>query len=338
MRKEVKLAIFAIVTLALAIWGLKYLQGFNLFTPKLTVFAVYERVDGVRRATPVYINGLQVGLVADVIQMDESYNNIKVLMELDKGTKIPKSTVAAIYSELMGGTRINLVFEGGCGTDGCATDGAQIKGVVKGMLGSIATPSEIKPYLDSVNVGLMNILDSLEYKLKNSEELNKSMKDVTVILANLRNTTGRLDKMMAGNAGSIEASLKNVEDITGNLKSSNQQIKNILASAEILTGDLKNANVSGLTSEAKATMAKLQGTLANSDKAIAELDALIKGFKTGDGALPMLMNDPKFADDLKLTFNNLDLLLQDIRLHPERYRRILSKKKMPYEVPGEGEK
>ena len=334
MKKETKLAIFAILTIALAIWGYKYLKGFNILSKATTLYAIYDRVDGLRLSNPIYIKGLQVGLVAKIEQEDKDLRHIKVTMELNAKIKVPKNTRAELVTtSLMGGNAVNLVFEGNCEGSDCAQTGDYIEGVTKGMLASFATPDEVKLYMDELNKGLQRLLDTLTNRLSESKDLNNSVQDVRAILTNLRNTTGRLDNVMAASSGAIQGSLKNIESITANLKESNQQIKTILANAETLTTDLNKANISGLAADAQTTIKKLQSTLETSEKAIANLDAVLANLKSGDGAIPMLMNDPKFAENLKLTVNNLDLLLQDVRLHPERYRRILSKKKMPYEKP-----
>lgn len=332
MRKEVKIAIFSIITVAMAIWGYKYLKGFNILSKKLVVYANYERVDGLRISSPILINGLQVGLVSDIFQQKENPNIITVELHLDNGTRVPKSTVATIVSDgPMGGTHIDLVFTGVCSGEDCAKDGEFLKGFTKGLLASMVTPDEVRLYVDQLNGGLKDMLDTLSHRLKHSEEINQSVVDVRVTLANLRNTTDRLDKVMANSANSVERSIKNIESITSNLKESNQQIKNILANAEGISKDLKDANVSQLVGETKVTMQKLQTTLASSDKAISDLSALLQSLKSGDGAIPMLLNDKEFASNLETTIKNMDFLLRDLRLHPERYRRILSKKKMEYE-------
>lgn len=332
MRKETKIAIFSIATLAMAIWGYKYLKGFNILSKKLVVFSTYDRVDGLRISSPVMIHGLQAGLVADITQSPDNINRISVEMHLDSGTKLPKDAIAAIVSDgPMGGTHIDLVFEGACEGSNCVQDGGQLKGLTKGLLASMVTPEEVRLYVDQLNAGLKDMLDTLSYRLKNSEEINQSVQDVRVTLANLRSTTDRLDKVMATSAGSVERSIKNIESITTNLKESNQQIKNILANSEDITKDLKEADVQNLVGETKVTMQKLQTTLASSDKAIADLSALLQSLKSGDGAIPMLLNDKEFAANLETTVKNLDFFLRDLRLHPERYRRVLSKKKMEYE-------
>ncbi len=332
MRKETKIAILSIITVALAIWGYKYLKGFNILSKSLVVYSTFQRVDGLRVSTPILIHGLQVGLVSDITQSPDDPNRIRVEMHLDNGTKVPKTATAAILSDgPMGGSHIDLVFEGTCDGDDCVKDGESLNGITKGMLASMVTPEEVRLYVDQLNGGLKDILDTLSYRLKNSQEINQSVQDVRVTLANLRSTTDRLDKVMATSAGSVERSIKNIESITSNLKESNQQIKNIMANAEDVSKDLKEANVQELVGETKVTMQKLQSTLASSDKAIADLSALLQSLKSGDGAIPMLLNDKEFAGNLEVTMKNLDLLLRDLRLHPERYRRILSKKKMEYE-------
>jgi phospholipid/cholesterol/gamma-HCH transport system substrate-binding protein len=292
-------------------------------------------VDGLRPSTPIYINGLEVGLVSDVHQSKEDLHRIVVEFQIEKNVRIPKTAVAEIVStNLMGNMGVNLVFEGNCQGDDCAKNGDYIKGVAKGMLASFATPDEVKVYMDVLNSGLKDIMDTLTYRLSQSSEINHSVKDVRAILTNLRSTTGRIDQLMARSSGSMENTLKNLEAVTGTLKQSNQQIKSIIANADDLTKNLKNTDMSGLTNEAKAAMHKLQITLASTDKAIADLEGILSNVKNGEGAVGMLLNDPEFAKSLDLTVTHLQLLLQDVRLHPERYRRILSKKAKPeYKKP-----
>ena len=332
MRKEAKIAIFSILTLALAIWGYKYLRGFNVLSKKTSLFAVYENVDGLRVSTPVYIHGLEVGLVADFFQQEEDFNKITVEMQINKDIKIPKSATAEIVmTSLMGGSAINLVFQGTCAGDDCVKSGDYVTGITKGMLASFTSPDEVKVYMEQVNNGLQGVLDTLSIRFSENEELVQGKEDVQAILANLRSTTARLDNVMARSSGSIEGSLKNIEAITGVLKESNEQIKTILANAEAVSTDLKEADMKALVGETKLTMQKLQSTVANADKAIADISALLQGLKSGDGTVAMLLNDKEFAGNLEMTIKNLDLLMRDIRLHPERYRRVLSKKKMEYE-------
>ncbi len=335
MRKETKIGLFAIITIALAIWGYKYLRGFNVLASSTTLYSVYERVDGLRVSTPVRINGLQVGLVADFGQVDGDLNKIKVTLNLNKGISVPKNTSAELVSaSLMGGSEVHLVYTDNCSGADCAQDGDYIEGVTKSLLGSFTTPEEMKVYMDVLSKGLNSVIDTLNERLSQSGELNNSIADAKAILANLNAATGKIDRLMAGSSASIEGSLKNVESITGNLKDNNEKITTILANVEKLSNDLGKVNMNELSKDVQGTMKQLQTTLASSDQAINDLGVLLKNLNEGgEGAVAMLLHDKEFADNLQLTVKNIDLLLEDLRLHPERYRRILSKKKMPYETP-----
>lgn len=332
MRKETKIGIFTILTIALAIWGFNFLRGFDLLAPKTTLRAEYSSISGLRVSAPVLVNGLPVGLVADIGQVGSDLNRIFVVMEIDPDYKIPKSAVAEIVSpDIMGGTEIQLVFKGNCSGADCAQDGDVLVGVTKGTLASMATPEEVRQYVDELNRGLHSVLDTLNQRLAQSDEIQESVKDVRTILTNLKTTTSRLDRMMAGPMG---RTLNNVDSLTASLNANRSRLDQILTNAEALTADLQNANVDEVAAELKTTMVKLQTTLDSSDSAIKELGTVLQNLgENGDGAIAMLLHDPEFAGKLQMTVKDLNLLLQDIRLHPERYRRILSKKKMPYEAP-----
>ena len=334
MRKETKIGLFAIITIALALWGYQFLRGFNVLAKKTVLYAVYQNVEGLRISTPVRINGLQVGLVADFEQEGNDLNKIKVTFNIDDGIQVPKDTKAELVGSIMSGSEIHLTYTSQCNGSDCAQSGDYLQGVTRSLLGSFATPDEMSLYMAELSKGLNSVIDTLNKRLSDSEELQKSMTDAKAILANLNSTTGRIDRLMAGSSSSIQGSLKNVESITGNLKSNNEKISAIIESAEKLSKDLEAINMAELSGDVQKTMTQLQTTLKSSDKAINDLSVLLKSLgEGGEGAVAMLLHDPAFASNLQATVKDLDLLLEDLRLHPERYRRILSKKKMPYEAP-----
>ncbi len=333
MRKETKIGLFALITLALAIWGYQYLKGFNILSPKNSIHVVYERVDGLRISTPVLLNGLQVGLVADIRQDKNDLHKILVTLELDQDIRIPKTAKANIVTtSLMGGNAINLEFEGSCSGDDCLQDGDVIEGRVLSLLASMADPSEVDQYVQQISVGLQSVIDTLNARLKESGEIQQSVQDVRTILANLNNTTGQLDRMMTG---SVKNSVENIEALTTTLRNSNAQIETILNNAAELTTDLNNAQLDEVAAGAKEVMAQLKTTLSSSQNAVSQLESILSKVKNGEGAVGMLLSDQQFAKEVQLTVKHLELLLQDVRLHPERYRRILSKKKDPYSKPAE---
>ena len=59
--------------------------------------------------------------------------------------------------------------------------------------------------------------------------------------------------------------------------------------------------------------------LTKLESAVDNLNSTLKKVNSRDGTLGLLMNDPKLYQNLNSTTNSLNVLLQDIRLHPKRY-------------------
>ena len=52
------------------------------------------------------------------------------------------------------------------------------------------------------------------------------------------------------------------------------------------------------------------------------MNAVIQKANSPDGSIGMLLNDTKLYDNLVETNNELQMLVNDLRLHPERYIHI----------------
>jgi phospholipid/cholesterol/gamma-HCH transport system substrate-binding protein len=102
--------------------------------------------------------------------------------------------------------------------------------------------------------------------------------------------------------------MSNVESITGNLKKSNEQITTIVGNARKLTDDL-------LTSDYK-------GVIANANNTLKSLNAVLDDAKNGKGTLGKLLGDEQLYNELNKTNVELQNLVNDIQLHPERYIHI----------------
>ena len=58
---------------------------------------------------------------------------------------------------------------------------------------------------------------------------------------------------------------------------------------------------------------------------------MIVKLNEGQGTLGKLINEEEAYDNLNASLKELELLLEDFRVHPKRYTRVLSKKEIPYE-------
>jgi phospholipid/cholesterol/gamma-HCH transport system substrate-binding protein len=74
--------------------------------------------------------------------------------------------------------------------------------------------------------------------------------------------------------------------------------------------------------------------MANLNATLASFDELMRKANEGEGSLGMLLNDEELYVNLNNTNQQLQLLLEDMRLNPQRYVRFsIFGNNKPYEEP-----
>ena len=66
MKKEIKIALTAVVALVLLFIGLNFLKGINVFQSTNTYYVKFKNVVGLSVSNPVYANGYPVGIVRSI--------------------------------------------------------------------------------------------------------------------------------------------------------------------------------------------------------------------------------------------------------------------------------
>ena len=87
MSNETKVGILAVVAIALFIFGYNFLKGLNLLTTSNILYANYDNVSSLTVSSPVFINGLQVGVVKDIYFKDD-LQTIEVEMNIENDYRI----------------------------------------------------------------------------------------------------------------------------------------------------------------------------------------------------------------------------------------------------------
>lgn len=345
MVKETKIGLLTLIAITALILGYKFLKGNNVFSTAEYYYVEYDQIDRLARSAAVFINGFQVGTVFDIYQKVDDNRKLEVVLALDRGTKIPKNTIAQIVStNMMGGKGIYLKYNAPCEGKDCAQDGDRLQGQLKNFLQSMAgSPDDMKGYVDVANAGMKELVDSLKSQFAgNGEGGNEAVDDIKTIITNLKSTTLKLDQMIGQSASKIDALLNNLSQVTSNIAQKNNEINKIIDNVASISTQIKASNLDNTIKEttetiksAKASFVKLNTSMDGIDVAVSSLSDVLKKINSSEGTLGLLIHDKKLYEEINKTVIDLDLLVKDIRLHPERYRRILSKKKMPYETPVE---
>ncbi len=334
MKKEVKVGLLALSAIAIALWGFKYLQGQNLLVRAQTFYIRYDDVDLLKIASPVVISGLEVGTVKDIYQDPENLKKIIVEITVDKEVCVPKETQARLIStSLMGGKAIVLSFDENRKEGDCAKSGEFLKGKTLGFLPSMAG-EEMSNQMEDVMGKLAVLLDSINRQMStgDKEMLSRGMEDISATLTNLRSASQSLNLLITNSRGDIESTLSNTASITEMLAQQRDAIAETLSHFNAISADLEKA---GLGQEITQLSSNLQNTLQTLDKALGQFNGLLADLQSGKGSLGLLLNDKDLYENLNTTLKHAELLMQDLRLHPKRYTRVLSKKEQPYQAPSE---
>jgi phospholipid/cholesterol/gamma-HCH transport system substrate-binding protein len=125
-----------------------------------------------------------------------------------------------------------------------------------------------------------------------------------------------MDALLASESTNISLAMDNVAKLTSTLAANQDRLNHIFANVDSLTATLANGELEALLKDLRSTSNDLREAMAK-----------ING---GQGTLGKLMTDDSLYHNLEASSYQLDLLLEDLRLNPNRYFSVFGKKdKLP---------
>ncbi|MCO6486385.1 MAG: MCE family protein [Saprospiraceae bacterium] len=341
MSKETKLGLFAVMILAITIWGYYYLKGRNLLARDQTFYVEYQDIGDLMISSPVKINGLQVGTVVDIRLDKEDMRTIIAELHVDRQIGVPPSAVAVIEPlGVMGGSSVALEFDQPCREGGCAPSGSTLQGGTASLMSKMLDQDQLDAYLDKLKSGLGEVIDSLDVASSDPDSrdlVGQSLYDTRQILSNTRITTEALAALVIRVSGQLESVMGHLENVTGTLDASHEEIARILSNTQEITGQVKDADIGKTIEVSRSTLEQINTTVTDLGRVSSELQTVLLRLNEGEGTLGRLIRDPEIYTNLQRTSRNLDLLLQDFRLNPKRYVNVslIGRKDKPYRLPEE---
>jgi phospholipid/cholesterol/gamma-HCH transport system substrate-binding protein len=134
------------------------------------------------------------------------------------------------------------------------------------------------------------------------------IENLNTTTASFANISQSLQEMMNAQTGTLSRSIENVNAFTANLNSNNEKLNEILGNAQIAS--------------AKFASIDLKETLDTLNAAVANFKIGSEKINSKEGSLGLLLNDKALYNNLESTSNKLNILLDDIRVHPKRYVNI----------------
>lgn len=303
--REVKAAVLVISGLLLIVYLFNYLKGQNLLDSSRTFYAVYDNVEGLAPSSPVTINGHIVGKVQEIAFTQDGSAKLQVKLLVDSDFQFSKNSKAELYEAgLIGGKAIAIVpaFD----NSENANDGDMLEGTVKAGLTELVnqklTPlqGKIEDVMVSADSLLGNINDVFDKETK--ANLQSSIAQLNQTIASFSITSKSLNSLISENKEKLDSTITSFESTSANLAS--------------ITDEMAKANLGSTIEELQTTITSFKNMLSSIDK--------------GEGSIGKLMKDEGLYNNLEGATKELEELLRDIKLHPKRYFRILSKKEIPY--------
>lgn len=308
--REVKTALLVLSGIALFIYLYSYLKGEDLFTDTNTYYTEFD-YNALSTSSSVTVKGNKVGKVED-IRYDFETGKTRVSFSVNPKLKFSKNSTIRLYETgIMGGNALAIINKN---DNEFAEPGDFIA-------------SEVKP-------GLITSLKSNFSGL--SSDLDSTIRSADTLMTNLNKlVVDESDEGIKSTIAELNSTLKSFKSLSYSiqdvLKENDEKISSVMDSFEKAGND-----ISELTAELKEV--DLSKTVDNLNKTLTGIQDIIASIDNSDGTIGKLLNDDKLYNNLEAASKEMELLLLDIKLHPARYRRILSKKEIPYTPPTEDQK
>ncbi|MDA9883066.1 MlaD family protein [Flavobacteriaceae bacterium] len=293
LSKETKAAIFVLTTIFLFIFGFNFLKGSSLLDKQKTVYAVYDEVDGLLVGANVMINGLSIGNVTD---LDFLPNSTKIVVTLKVKDKInfSSNSSATIYETgVLGGLAIAIepIFQKGMVVKSGDTLNSNIRPGLTELINRQIEPLQRK--LESTLTSVDSIFSGASYVLnkETQNDIKESLNTLTSAVKAINNSSLIIEKTLTEKNTQINNSIDNIESITTNLS--------------IVSRELNNFGIAGV--------------LSNLEKSVDGINLIVSNLNSDNSSLGKLISNDDVYENLNLSIESLNLLINDIKTNPKKY-------------------
>jgi phospholipid/cholesterol/gamma-HCH transport system substrate-binding protein len=309
--KELKSGFIAIIAIALLVAGVNFLKGYSFFGGDTVYYAYFPNSGGVMPASSVALNGVPIG---KIISVDYVVNNpperrVKITFNIqNEEIKIPKGSQIKVGSIDLFSKGIIITMAEDL-SHGYYKPGAHLSGVVAADM-----IQQVQAYADPITEKMQSLMVNVDKAVTSvnafwdttaTSEIEESMVEVRLAIKRLGFVAGEIEDMVLSEKNHLNNIFSNMESITNNLKKSNDEVRAIIGNTKKITDDMVTADFKTVVEDAKETIHSLNQILADAN--------------SGKGTLGKLIKDESFYNELVKTNAEVQDLVADIKLHPERY-------------------
>lgn len=318
IKREYTIAGVVLGGIALLVFGVNYLKGLDLFQKRNIYYAVYNDVSGITGSSPLFFHGYKVGQVVGTRLMADGSGRIAVAFQVDADElKLPRDSRLEIYSADLF-TRAAQIVLGDSSV--MAQRGDTLLGDAQLSLTETVNQQidPLKRKAEAMIASVDSVLTSVQGILNKDARghLDGSFADLHGTMTSVKQTAQRMDALFAAEAENIKLAMENITKLSATLAANQGRLNNIFANVDSLTASLASGELQNVLKDLSATSNELKGTLTK--------------INSGQGTLGQLITNDSLYNNLEASSRQLDLLLEDLRLNPNRYFSVFGKKdKLP---------
>jgi len=305
INNEVKTGVLVLIGIGLFIFGFSYLKSNDIFVTDRTFYAVYSDVEGVVNGTPVTVNGLPVGSIQKI--SFHNGNKLLVKFRVENDIEFSINSLAQIYETgLIGGKALAIIPSNDKSRKAVTSDNlkSSIAPGLTDLVNKKITNLQVK--IESMVMSADSVLFKINRVFDDSTRTNlrNSVSDFNYTIAELKETSSAINDIVKSNKSRVDLTIENVSKISKDLSN--------------ITTSLTNSD--------------LDITLANFKKSSDDLSLILSNINKGQGTISKLIVNDSLFNNLNDASRSIDLLLEDIRLNPNRYIHfsLFGKKNKPY--------
>ncbi|MFL5752156.1 MAG: MlaD family protein [Bacteroidia bacterium] len=309
--KELKVGIVVIIAIGLFIYGFNFLKGANIFNHQTRIYAVYPKIDGLVDANPLMVNGYKVGQVQKIqlLKRDTSYQ-VLVTFLLSEDVQIPKgSTARIISSDILGTKAVSVQFSK---ASEMVVDGDTLLSATEDDIKSSVNKqiAPLKAKAESLISSIDSVMQVVQQVLNANvrQSLITSFESIKNTIITLEHTTVRVDTLVNKEQYAIAAIINKINSITGNIEKNNEKISLMIQNFTSISDSIAKANI--------------KQTIENTNNALTQANAILNQINSGQGTVGKLIKNDSLYNNLNKTAEDLDKLMKDLRINPERYVHI----------------
>lgn len=310
---EFKTGLVVILTILLLIFGVNYLKGNSFFGGDDIYFAHFPSSGSLSPSSSVTLNGVEIGKVLSVKLVNPNeYVDPRKRILVKFSVQNPElklavgSEIEIIPGVLSTGIQIqqNFVADKGYFDLGDTMQGT----VSQDLADQLETKLlPLKHKMENLMVSVDNIVGSINnfWDTSAAFTMDQSLNEARIAISRFGRVAYNLDNLIDTEKSKISSIFSKIESIAESFKETDLQIKKVVGNVAEISDTILSLELKQAFAEAKTTM--------------VNINSLLEASSRGEGTLGKLLNDEQLYNELNETNQKMQDLVEDIKLHPERY-------------------